>query len=118
MKNIPKAIYLNLGDIIPDEVKDFNDLEEVTWSENDIAKYDIKYVLAEGSRSNGWHDLRNNPEDLPLLEEVVIVCYREDNFVFNHRSGNTSVLTEMNGFCDIGLGIARAWMRIPKFKNK
>lgn len=51
MKDIPKEIYLTVGDIGEDVAKEcsFNDLakEEVCWCEDKIDDYDIKYVLAE-----------------------------------------------------------------------
>ena len=51
MKNLPKEIYLNVGDI-GDEVNEeveFNELAtgEVTWSREKIFDHDIKYVLYE-----------------------------------------------------------------------
>lgn len=46
MKNLPKRIYLNIGDECPDDV-DFRDLEEVTWSDERINDNDIEYVIAK-----------------------------------------------------------------------
>lgn len=42
MKNIPKRIYLNIGDGVPDDA-DFRDLSEVTWSEESVYDNDIEY---------------------------------------------------------------------------
>lgn len=43
MKNIPKRIFLNLGEIEYSGVKDFKDLE-VTWCVDRIYDSDIEYV--------------------------------------------------------------------------
>ena len=43
MKNIPKRIFLNLGEIKGLGIKDFNDLE-VTWCVDRIYDSDIEYV--------------------------------------------------------------------------
>lgn len=45
MKNLPKRIYLNIGDEVPDDA-DFRDLAEVTWSEEQIHDNDIPYRRA------------------------------------------------------------------------
>jgi len=48
VKNIPKVIYLNIGDIGQDvfDEESFNDLarEEITWSEDRIDEFDIEYT--------------------------------------------------------------------------
>lgn len=49
MENIPKAIYLNIGNDITD-IQDFNALDDVTWCADKIGKHDIKYILAKGSK--------------------------------------------------------------------
>ena len=53
MKNIPKKIYLQIGDLTPDEVKDidFKDLAEVSWCDERIYKSDIEFVLSDVSVS-------------------------------------------------------------------
>ena len=51
MKDIPKEIYLTVGNIGEDVAEEcsFNDLakEEIRWCEDKIDDYDIKYVLDE-----------------------------------------------------------------------
>jgi len=51
MKNLPKHIYLNFGDLSGENVKDldFNDLiiGGVTWSEDRINESDVKYELKQ-----------------------------------------------------------------------
>ena len=46
MKNLPDKIYLNLGDLTEEEYNelDFNDLSEVTWSEDDVQGRNVEYV--------------------------------------------------------------------------
>ena len=44
MKNIPKRIFLNLGDIEDLGVKDFKELSDITWSEDRVFDSDIEYV--------------------------------------------------------------------------
>jgi len=48
MKNIPKKIYLQVGDLTPDEVAeiDFTDLAEVSWCIDRIYDSDIEFVLS------------------------------------------------------------------------
>lgn len=47
MKNIPKKIYLQIGDECPDDI-DFNDLSlgDITWSIDRVYDSDICYVLS------------------------------------------------------------------------
>lgn len=45
MKNVPKTIYLQIGDDC--DADDFNDLNEVTWSKDPIYDNDITYRLVE-----------------------------------------------------------------------
>lgn len=44
MKNIPKEIYLQIGE--DNDGEDFNALQEVTWCVDQIYKNDIKFVLS------------------------------------------------------------------------
>ena len=46
MKNLPDKIYLNLGDLTEEEYNelDFNDLSEVTWSNDDVQCRNVEYV--------------------------------------------------------------------------
>lgn len=47
MKNIPNRIFLDVGYQHSDLDEDFNDLNEVTWSEDNDSGYGIEYVLKE-----------------------------------------------------------------------
>lgn len=49
MKNLPKKIYLNLGDLSEEEYNelDFHDLSEVTWSEDDVQGRNVEYVRTD-----------------------------------------------------------------------
>jgi len=46
MENLPNKIYLNLGDLSEEEFNDtdFNDLSEITWSEDDVQGRNVQYV--------------------------------------------------------------------------
>jgi len=44
MKNIPKEIWLQVGDC--ESCNDFNKLSEVTWYTDKINDNDIKYILS------------------------------------------------------------------------
>ena len=44
MKNIPKKIYLQVGENCPNDV-DFKELSQVTWSNCRINKNDIEFTL-------------------------------------------------------------------------
>lgn len=43
MKNEPKIIYLNTGEEDVDKGSDFNELAGVSWCEDKMGKYDLKY---------------------------------------------------------------------------
>lgn len=63
MKNIPKKIYLNLGmdEIEVENVKDFNELREVTWCKDRQSESDIEYQLLVNSK---WININDFiPED-------------------------------------------------------
>lgn len=51
MKNIPKRIFLNLGDIKGLGIKDFNELE-VTWCVDRIYDSDIEYVRVPKNKNS------------------------------------------------------------------
>lgn len=44
MKNIPKKIFLQVGDLEDDNVE-FSELSDVTWSADRVFKNDIEYIL-------------------------------------------------------------------------
>ena len=44
MKNIPKKIFLQVGDLEDDNVE-FSELSDVTWSAERIYKTDVEYIL-------------------------------------------------------------------------
>lgn len=53
MKNIPNKIYLQVGELTPDEVGeiDFTELSEVSWCSERIYKSDIEFVLSSVVKS-------------------------------------------------------------------
>jgi hypothetical protein len=108
MKNIPKKIYLNLGENIED-FEDFNELGEVTWCVDKVSDGDIEY-----QRKPIWHDLRKNPDDLPEDFRVVLVIV---------TIGNTRDIVKVThtNFAWIGNVLhgskVIAWIEIPEFKE-
>lgn len=110
MKNVPQKIHLIIGDDSND-CDDFNELGEVTWCSDNVYDSDLTYY-----RKPIWHDLRENPSDLPKDERNVIACVEFDN-------GETASLM---GCCYLNRwvlntifsrGSVIAWMDIPKFKD-
>ena len=61
MKNLPEKIYLNLGDLTEEEYNetDFQDLSEVTWSEDDVQGRNIKYVRKDAFIEKAVSFIRN-----------------------------------------------------------
>jgi len=56
MKNIPKKIYLQIGDDCPDAV-DFNQLIGVSWCSDRINENDIEFCLVTRKRKqNTLHE--------------------------------------------------------------
>ena len=103
MKHIPNKIYLNIG-CDPKDVEDFNDLSEVTWCADKIGDGDIEYT-----RKPIWHDLRNNPNDLPNNDRIVLII--SDYHVTTSNYSNLKW-----GYEEAYKINVIAWMDIPKFK--
>ena len=70
---------------------------------------------AEYALSNKWISVE---EYLPEYDESVIVAFGDDDYALLHRSNNSNVLTDKNGFCNYGYKEVLAWLPIPKFENK
>lgn len=61
MKNIPKRIFLNLGEIEHSGVKDFKELSEITWSEERVFDSDIEYIRVTKTKAESpieWEQRR------------------------------------------------------------
>lgn len=71
MKNIPKKIYLNLGmdEIEVENVKDFNELREVTWCEDRQSESDIEYHVSNSGTVN-WIEFTD--EEPEIGTEIII----------------------------------------------
>lgn len=104
MKNIPNTIYLNIGENVSN-IKDFKDLEEVTWSENKATGDDIPYIL-----KSEWHDIRKHPKDIPENPnaQYVAVYYDGDYALFNYEG--------INEVIDCPLIRPLYWMELPLIK--
>jgi len=64
MKNLPDKIYLNLGDLSEEEYNelDFNDLSEVTWSDDDVQGRNVEYVRKDVFVKKACEWLRTHSE--------------------------------------------------------
>ena len=68
---------------------------------------------AEYALSHQWIKVE---DELPEYDESVIVAFGDDDYALLHRSNNSNVLTDKNGFCNYGYKEVLAWMPIPKFE--
>ena len=109
MKNVPQKIYLITGDE-GESQDDFNELDEVTWCKESIYDSDLTYY-----RKPIWHDLIDNPSDLPKDDRNVIACVEWNNgsrtseiACYTYRWVLNSILSRKR---------VVAWMEIPKFKD-
>ena len=57
-------------------------------------------------------------ESLPEYDKAVIVAFGDDDYALLHRSNNSNVLMDKNGFCNYGYKEVLAWLPIPKFETK
>lgn len=70
---------------------------------------------AEYALSHRWISVE---DELPEYDESVIVAFGDDDYALLHRSNNSNVLTDKNGFCNYGYKEVLAWMPIPKFETR
>ena len=70
---------------------------------------------AEYALSHQWISVE---DVLPKYDESVIVAFGDDDYALLHRSNNSNVLTDKNGFCNYSHKQVIAWMPIPKFEMK
>lgn len=121
MKNIPNTIFLNLGEDLED-FEDFNELGEVTWCADKVGDGDIEY-----QRKPIWHDLRENPDDVPDTMRSVLIkikdgCryitdvgkYVTDDNIYNNEK--TLLNQPIRWLRNHIYGKIIAWTDIPKFK--
>lgn len=122
MKNIPEEIHLVIGDDGL-EYDDFNELGEVTWCADSVYDSDLVY-----HRKPIWHDLSENPKDLPKNYELVIVKaeYYKENYCYVIGNGYTMARYGFNQeeqkyewtfYINNYFKEVLAWMDIPKFKD-
>lgn len=62
IKHMPTEIHLNLGDdLYTDELNiDFNDLEDITWSEEKCTRTAIRYTREDETKYIGKKDIEGN----------------------------------------------------------
>ena len=89
----------------PKEVKDFNELSEVTWCADKINDSDIEY-----QRKPIWHDLRENPNDLPKQNTWCVIGWKNRATLLSLYVGNKLFVGDQSGMTEI-------WMEIPEFNE-
>ena len=72
----------------------------------------------EGAQYALSHQWISVEEALPEYDESVIVAFGDDDYALLHRSNNSNVLTDKNGFCNYAYKEVLAWLPIPKFEPK
>lgn len=70
---------------------------------------------ADYALSHQWISVEKS---LPEYDKAVIVAFGDDDYALLHRSNNSNVLTDKNGFCNYGYKEVLSWMPIPKFEMK
>lgn len=89
-----------------------------------ISKYSqgkqVGYIRGfnEGAEYTLSHQWISVEEALPEYDESVIVAFGDDDYALLHRSNNSNVLTDKNGFCNYAYKEVLAWLPIPKFETK
>ena len=118
MKNIPDKIWLVTGlSNTDEEVKDFKELSEVTWSEEKIFDRDIPFERAI-NKNNLWHDVADG--DLPKEQKgdatiLPFLVKAKDGAVYMayyawYEEENTPTFYDD---CDCPLDV-EYWMEVPE----
>ena len=122
MKNIPDKIWLVTGlSNTDEEVKDFKELSEVTWSEEKIFDRDIPFERAI-NKNNLWHDvadgdwpreLKGDAENMPFIVKTKggkqYLAYYASWFDEEYRAISHDFFDD----CDCLLDV-EYWMEIPE----
>ena len=80
----------------PKGVKDFNELSEVTWCADKINDSDIEY-----QRKPIWHDLRENPNDLPKQNTWCVIGWKNRATLLSLYVGNKLFVGDQSGMTEI-----------------
>lgn len=87
-----------------------------------VLPIDVNDAYKEGFKNGAEYALTHQwisvEEYLPEYDESVIVAFGGDDYALLHRSNNSNVLTDKNGFCNYGYKEVLAWMPIPQFETK
>lgn len=81
MKNVPKKIYLQIGDDCPDDL-DFNELIGVSWCSDKINDNDIEYMLVTRD-GNPESDTTANDNKHVVVKSVCLNCESEVQPIFH-----------------------------------
>lgn len=81
MKNVPNRIYLQVGDLTEDEIRelDFEDLSEVTWCKDNIFPTDIEFVLSGHENLSEGRYLIPDGYKATVSNGVVEISVKRDN---------------------------------------
>ena len=122
MKNIPDKIWLVTGlSNTDEEVKDFKELSEVTWSEEKIFDRDIPFERAI-NKNNLWYDvadgdwprgLKDNAENMPFIVKTKggnqYLAYYASWFDEEYRAISHDFFDDRDCLLDV-----EYWMEIPE----
>lgn len=97
-------------------------IEEVPYKKLHPYNIEVNYAYNRGFEEGAEYALSHQwisvEEALPEYDEAVIVAFGDDDYALLHRSNNSNVLTDKNGFCNYSHKEVIAWMPIPKFEMK
>ena len=114
MKNIPDKIWLVTGlSNTDEEVEDFKELSEVTWSEEKIFDRDIPFERAI-NKNNLWHSVADGDEPLSYVD--CLFSYGEDLIDKGFMLDNRCVHLDNSPMLDIE--DVKFWIEIPQLPSE
>jgi hypothetical protein len=118
MKNIPDKIWLVTGlSNTDEEVKDFKELSEVTWSEEKIFDHDIPFERAI-NKNDLWHSVADGglppkAKNNNRIDFSVEVLVRLDKVAFGRYD-----YTDKSWYIGLQRVYPTHWMEIPQLPKK
>lgn len=118
MKNLPAAIFLNLGELSEEDFRETDFAEarkewEITWCEDKIHDHDVEYVrkdLAEGAK---WH---RYDDEKPTKEMSALIVHADSSFAIRFtvkdRKGNFALPKSEKGYAPL------FWMEVPQIPKE
>ena len=118
MKNIPDKIWLVTGlSNTAEEVKDFKELSEVTWSEEKIFDRDIPFQRAI-NKNKLWHSVT---DVLPPLDTIVLINTKDYGTItarYDKGWEGVEVPLFYSADCARTANEVDYWMEIPQLPEK